>query len=145
MCRDVNYALQKMVLLRERTMEVKIIIYKQYNILLRCYNYLKSFHWFDGSEKFMDFSVAGWAHVVCALYIPEVRFGNVTTMEPIVLQMVPTDRFSKVCGCGRFNVLRTLSFAFLTSLFIQFSTDLLHLRRDWQGESIGNWCLHAMQ
>lgn len=35
-----------------------------------------------------------WAHVVCALYIPEVRFGNVTTMEPIILQ-IPTERFSK--------------------------------------------------
>lgn len=35
--------------------------------------------------------------MVCALYIPEVRFGNVTTMEPIVLQLVPQDRFSKTC------------------------------------------------
>ncbi|CAD6991578.1 unnamed protein product, partial [Ceratitis capitata] len=26
--------------------------------------------------------------VVCALYIPEVRFGNVTTMEPIILQLI---------------------------------------------------------
>ncbi|KAL3283109.1 hypothetical protein HHI36_006267 [Cryptolaemus montrouzieri] len=40
---------------------------------------------------------AGWAHVVCALYIPEVRFGNVTTMEPIQLQLIPAERFSKVC------------------------------------------------
>src|SRR4029434_2473712 len=31
----------------------------------------------------------GWAHVVCALYIPEVQFANVLTMEPIVLQYVP--------------------------------------------------------
>ncbi|KAI1279595.1 Protein AF-10 [Halotydeus destructor] len=38
-----------------------------------------------------------WAHIVCALYIPEVRFGNVTTMEPIVLQMVPPDRYSRKC------------------------------------------------
>lgn len=37
-----------------------------------------------------------WAHVICALYIPEVRFGNVTTMEPIILQLVPAERFSKV-------------------------------------------------
>ncbi|XP_065172162.1 protein AF-10 isoform X1 [Atheta coriaria] len=40
---------------------------------------------------------SGWAHVVCALYIPEVRFGNVTTMEPIQLQLIPQERFSKVC------------------------------------------------
>ncbi|PKU34732.1 protein af-17 isoform x5 [Limosa lapponica baueri] len=36
-----------------------------------------------------------WAHVVCALYIPEVQFANVLTMEPIVLQYVPHDRFNK--------------------------------------------------
>ncbi|KAL8176039.1 UNVERIFIED_CONTAM: hypothetical protein K2H54_018894 [Gekko kuhli] len=39
----------------------------------------------------------GWAHVVCALYIPEVQFANVLTMEPIVLQYVPHDRFNKIC------------------------------------------------
>ncbi|XP_054932845.1 zinc finger protein zfp-1 isoform X8 [Dermacentor andersoni] len=49
----------------------------------------------DGALKRTD--NGGWAHVVCALYIPEVRFGNVTTMEPIVLQLVPQDRYSKSC------------------------------------------------
>ncbi|KAK0176699.1 hypothetical protein PV328_000812 [Microctonus aethiopoides] len=49
----------------------------------------------DGALKRTD--QAGWAHVVCALYIPEVRFGNVTTMEPIILQLIPTERFSKTC------------------------------------------------
>ncbi|GFG34665.1 hypothetical protein Cfor_03077, partial [Coptotermes formosanus] len=49
----------------------------------------------DGALKKTDNSA--WAHVVCALYIPEVRFGNVTTMEPIILQLIPTERFSKVC------------------------------------------------
>ncbi|KAF7285019.1 hypothetical protein GWI33_012333 [Rhynchophorus ferrugineus] len=39
----------------------------------------------------------GWAHVVCALYIPEVRFGNVSTMEPIQLQLIPQERFNKAC------------------------------------------------
>ncbi|OCT59946.1 hypothetical protein XELAEV_18045965mg [Xenopus laevis] len=39
----------------------------------------------------------GWAHVVCALYIPEVQFANVLTMEPIVLQYVPHDRYNKTC------------------------------------------------
>ena len=38
----------------------------------------------------------GWAHVVCALYIPEVTFGNLRTMEPIVTTKLPKERFSKV-------------------------------------------------
>ncbi|ODM86911.1 Protein AF-17 [Orchesella cincta] len=38
-----------------------------------------------------------WAHVVCALYIPEVRFGNVTTMEPILISLIPQERFNKTC------------------------------------------------
>ena len=42
------------------------------------------------------FSLSGWAHVVCALYIPEVQFANVLTMEPIILQYVPHERYIKV-------------------------------------------------
>ena len=34
--------------------------------------------------------------MVCALYIPEVRFGNVSTMEPIILGLVPQERYLKV-------------------------------------------------
>ncbi|XP_038654018.1 protein AF-10 isoform X3 [Scyliorhinus canicula] len=49
----------------------------------------------DGALKRTD--NGGWAHVVCALYIPEVQFANVTTMEPIVLQYVPHERFNKTC------------------------------------------------
>ncbi|ROT78658.1 mixed-lineage leukemia protein [Penaeus vannamei] len=49
----------------------------------------------DGALKRTD--SGGWAHVVCALYIPEVRFGNVTTMEPIMLQLIPQERFNKSC------------------------------------------------
>ena len=37
-----------------------------------------------------------WAHVICALYIPEVRFSNVASMEPIILAMVPQERYLKV-------------------------------------------------
>lgn len=47
----------------------------------------------DGALKKTDNQ--GWAHVVCALYIPEVRFGNVTTMEPIILQLIPAERYNK--------------------------------------------------
>ena len=49
--------------------------------------------------------LTGWAHVVCALYIPEVRFGNVTTMEPIILASVPHDRFCKVLQIKMFIVI----------------------------------------
>lgn len=47
----------------------------------------------DGALKRTDNQ--SWAHVVCALYIPEVRFGNVTTMEPIILQLIPQERYAK--------------------------------------------------
>ena len=50
----------------------------------------------DGALKRTD--TGSWAHVVCALYIPEVRFGNVSTMEPIVLGLVPQERYLKVSG-----------------------------------------------
>ncbi|XP_029462986.1 protein AF-10-like isoform X3 [Rhinatrema bivittatum] len=39
----------------------------------------------------------GWSHVVCALYIPEVRFASTVTMEPILLGSVPRERYNKVC------------------------------------------------
>uniref|UniRef100_A0A0N4ZFF0 PHD-type domain-containing protein n=1 Tax=Parastrongyloides trichosuri TaxID=131310 RepID=A0A0N4ZFF0_PARTI len=38
-----------------------------------------------------------WTHVICALYIPEVRFGNVHSMEPVILKDVPFDRYSRPC------------------------------------------------
>ena len=38
-----------------------------------------------------------WAHVVCALFISEVRFHNVATMEPIVLGLVPPERYGNLC------------------------------------------------
>lgn len=50
----------------------------------------------DGALKKTDNN--NWAHVVCALYIPEVRFGNNNTMEPIVLQLVPPERYSRTCS-----------------------------------------------
>ncbi|CAG2103183.1 unnamed protein product [Medioppia subpectinata] len=50
----------------------------------------------DGALKRTD--NGNWAHVVCALYIPEVRFGNNNTMEPIILQLVPPERYSRTCS-----------------------------------------------
>lgn len=48
----------------------------------------------DGALKRTD--MGGWCHVVCALFIPEAWFGNVQTMEPIILKGVPPERFNKV-------------------------------------------------
>ena len=48
----------------------------------------------EGALKRTD--TGSWAHVICALYIPEVRFGNVSTMEPIILGLVPQERYLKV-------------------------------------------------
>lgn len=53
-------------------------------------------HWRAGFEIYFSISSSGWAHVVCALYIPEVQFANVLTMEPIILQYVPHERYLKV-------------------------------------------------
>ena len=50
----------------------------------------------------------GWAHVVCALYIPEVTFGNNRRMEPIVTTKVPRERFSKVHVRWPLSLLRPL-------------------------------------
>ncbi|OZC06289.1 hypothetical protein X798_06723 [Onchocerca flexuosa] len=38
-----------------------------------------------------------WAHVICALYIPEVRFGDVHSMDPVILSDVPLERFQQQC------------------------------------------------
>lgn len=49
----------------------------------------------DGALKRTD--NGGWAHIVCALYIPEVKFGDNTTMEQIKITEVPYERFQKSC------------------------------------------------
>ena len=43
-------------------------------------------------------SDGGWAHVVCALYIPEVSFGDNATMEPIILSKIPATRYGEECS-----------------------------------------------
>lgn len=69
--------------------------------------------------------------MVCALYIPEVQFANVLTMEPIVLQYVPHDRFNKVSGpcsapCQSPSSPTTLG-SFSSPLFIQCNLILSNL------------------
>lgn len=40
-----------------------------------------------------------WAHVACALWIPEVSIGNVTTMEPVTkIKSIPASRWNLVCS-----------------------------------------------
>lgn len=39
-----------------------------------------------------------WAHILCAVYIPEIRFGDVTTMEPIIVSgLSPAEFNDKTC------------------------------------------------
>lgn len=73
-----------------------------------CHNYLAVIH----VQRLIVFVCvfAGWAHVVCALYIPEVEFANVSTMEPIVLQSVPHERYNKVTVLSRLRHLQCKSF-----------------------------------
>ena len=54
--------------------------------------------------------------MVCALYIPEVRFGNVATMEPIILALVPQERFNKVelSGDGGLTIVICLGLGLLS-------------------------------
>ncbi|VDM25632.1 unnamed protein product [Toxocara canis] len=49
----------------------------------------------DGALKRTDSD--GWAHVICALYIPEVRFGDVHSMDPVIISGVPIERFQQPC------------------------------------------------
>lgn len=99
-------------------------------------------------------SLTGWAHVVCALYIPEVEFANVSTMEPIVLQSVPHERYNKVTECTpplkASTVTAELSCVFSSSaLLTVFSLfvrpDMLHLRGPRPGEQSSHWSLHDLQ
>lgn len=82
----------------------------------------------DGALKKTD--QLGWAHVVCALYIPEVRFGNVTTMEPIILQLIPGERFNKVrYYCYYYHIfLKEKNIMFLFVFLINHFLDMLYLR-----------------
>ena len=66
----------------------------------------------EGALKRTD--SGGWAHVVCALYIPEATFGDNERMEPIITSKLPKERFSKVKvkevwqrGCGYYKQLHS--------------------------------------
>lgn len=50
----------------------------------------------DGAIKRTDNNK--WAHVLCALFIPEISFGSNRTMEPIILKDIHADRLNKKCS-----------------------------------------------
>lgn len=101
--------------------------------------------------------IAGWAHVVCALYIPEVEFANVSTMEPIVLQSVPHERYNKVTEPisagghithpvsvwlqGPARRFSQLGLCVYVCVFV----DVLHLRGPGQREQSSHWSLYDLQ
>lgn len=76
----------------------------------------------DGALKKTDNQ--GWAHVVCALYIPEVRFGNVSTMEPIILALIPAERYNKCKRCKLTNNSSKL----IINVELKLSFSMLYLR-----------------
>lgn len=50
-------------------------------------------------------SCKSWVHVSCALWIPEVGFGNVSKMEPITrIENIPASRWNLVCSLCREKV-----------------------------------------
>lgn len=42
-----------------------------------------------------------WAHVSCALWIPEVKFGSPEVMKPILVDQVPVKRWNLICSLCR--------------------------------------------
>lgn len=57
---------------------------------------------------------AAWAHVICALYIPEVKFGDVHSMDPVILDDVPQDRYDySFISLLLFDLLSKLMFSLL--------------------------------
>lgn len=72
-------------------------------MLMRCKNTQIMYSHAGGALKRV--STGGWAHVVCALYIPEVEFGDVHTMEPVIVDKLPEWRYQQVCClCERSQV-----------------------------------------
>lgn len=96
---------------------------------------------------FVCFFFIGWAHVVCALYIPEVEFANVSTMEPIVLQSVPHERYNKVTWIIPSFRRRTATVEMVCLIWVLFCVrlDMLHLRGPGEGEQSSHWSLYDLQ
>ncbi|KAA0198560.1 Protein AF-17 [Fasciolopsis buskii] len=50
----------------------------------------------EGAFKRSSGARCGWAHLLCAFYIPEVSFEDPVSMDLILLEGVHSDRFGKV-------------------------------------------------
>ncbi|GAA52756.1 hypothetical protein CLF_108768 [Clonorchis sinensis] len=51
----------------------------------------------EGAFKRSSGARCGWAHMLCAFFIPEVYFKDPDTMDLIMLENVPADRFGRSC------------------------------------------------
>ncbi|CAI2725526.1 unnamed protein product [Schistosoma spindalis] len=51
----------------------------------------------DGAFKRSNGVRCGWAHIICAIYIPEVFFTDLSTMELISVENVMPDRLGRSC------------------------------------------------
>ncbi|KAJ3165588.1 nuA3 HAT complex component nto1 [Geranomyces variabilis] len=51
-----------------------------------------------GDGAFKQAAGKGWAHLLCAIWVPECNVGNVTLMEPVVdIQKIPRSRWRLTC------------------------------------------------
>ncbi|KAJ3180757.1 nuA3 HAT complex component nto1 [Geranomyces variabilis] len=51
-----------------------------------------------GDGAFKQAAGKGWAHLLCAIWVPECTVGNVTLMEPVVdIQKIPRSRWRLTC------------------------------------------------
>lgn len=52
----------------------------------------------DKSGPLKKTSNKNYIHVLCALFIPEVQFKNVNTMEPVLYGKIRKSRYTKICS-----------------------------------------------
>uniref|UniRef100_A0A0X3PJD5 Protein AF-17 n=1 Tax=Schistocephalus solidus TaxID=70667 RepID=A0A0X3PJD5_SCHSO len=51
----------------------------------------------NGAFKRCNSNRCGWSHVLCALFIPEVKFADNQSMDLVLTESVPSERFNKSC------------------------------------------------
>ena len=88
---------------REALLRLCVLMFLPYVLSLFFLSKSLVFLWFNfrfpGVYKVNNlFFFPGWAHVVCALYIQEVSFGDMAALEPIIVTNVPKERFKQTCS-----------------------------------------------